>query len=396
MGNKTDHKFLHRLATDSVSNSEHEAFYSWLTTLSSNQYQRILEEYEKVLGEVSFEEEVDPLLLQRIKHKIEDHERILKSKEKKVFSWVSIAASILIISSVALFLKNDAVEDLASLSFEQRLSNDISPGKNQAYLELADGSVIALDEFAPDKIWEESGVMVKKTEEGQLLYDFEGKSNALSKAPTYHTISTPKGGEYQLILPDGTKVWLNASSRLKFPTIFNGDDRSVELSGEAYFDVVSNRQKPFIITTGKESIKVLGTEFNISSYADEEISKTTLLEGKVEVTPLLNKSALKILKPGEQSLIKGNSIQVMKADLDEAVAWKNGEFMFNRESIESVMRKVARWYDVEVVYNQPIGNEVKIWGSVSRFENISEMLKFIERTKVAYFKVEGRKVYVSK
>src|SRR5690606_5206348 len=173
-------------------------------------------------------------------------------------------------------------------------------------------------------------------------------------------------------------------------------ERRVELQGEAYFEVVTNKNKPFIVTTEKETVKVLGTEFNMSAYPDDKSSSTTLLGGKIEVSPRKDANLVKVLRPGQQSIVYGDGIRIQQVDTNEAVAWKNGEFMFNRESIESVMRKIARWYDVEIIYEKPIGDDVKIWGTVSRFDDISEVLKFIERTKTVYFEVEGRKVYVMK
>lgn len=396
MANRIDTYLLNRIAKGSASASEHQAFNVWLSTLDAAQYEEVLNDFEKLAGQDTDENKVSPFLWEKIRLEVEAHEKIVKTKKKKAFLWLSAAASLLLIAFSVLYLKSAKVGAVSHLSFEQRLSNDVLPGKNQAVLELADGSKIVLDESASAKIWEESGVVVKKSKDGQLLYDFEGKPKANSEEPVYHTISTPSGGQYHLVLPDGTKVWLNASSRLKFPTVFDGDLRDVELSGEAYFEVVSNKAKPFIVHTESETVKVLGTEFNMSAYSDDIASRTTLLKGKVEVSPKNNSNMPEVLHPGQQSIIRGEDIKIIKVDTSEAVAWKNGEFMFNRESIESVMRKISRWYNVEIIYNKPIGKDVKIWGSVSRFDNISEVLKFIERTKVVYFKVEGRKVYVMK
>lgn len=396
MGNRIDAELLNKIAKGSASDLEHQIFNSWLNTLDAAQYEEVLNDFEKLVQNGTDENDVNRSLWEKIKLDVEAHEESVKIKRKKTFFWFSVAASVLLTVSSVLYLNTNKVEDISHLSLEQRLDNDISPGKNQAILELADGSKIVLDESASAKIWEESGVVVKKSKDGQLLYDFEGKSKTTSAKPVYHTISTPNGGEYQLVLPDGTKVWLNASSSLKFPTVFDGDQRDVELSGEAYFEVVSNKAKPFIVQTDREKVKVLGTEFNMSAYADEMTSRTSLLKGKVEVSAKNNSNSVEVLHPGQQSIIHGDNIQIVQFDATEAIAWKNGEFMFNRESIESVMRKIARWYDVEIIYKKPIGDDLKIWGAVSRFDNISEVLKFIERTKVVYFKVEGRKVYVMK
>jgi len=396
MGSKKDTELLYKIAKGSASDLEHQVFNEWLSTLNASEYEEVLSDFEKLVEQVADEDVVSSFLWEKIKLKVEDYEQSVEIKKRKAFPWFSVAASLLLIGSLGLYLQSSKVEDISHLSFEQRLSNDVLPGKNEAYLELADGSKIVLDESASAKILEESGVVVKKSIDGKLLYDFEGKSKAISREPEYHTIATPNGGEYQLVLPDGTKVWLNASSRLKFPTVFDEDRRIVELSGEAYFEVISNKAKPFIVQTERERVKVLGTEFNMSAYSNDMTSRTTLLKGRVEVSPKNNSNLVKVLQPGQQSIIHDDDVQVVQVMTDEAVAWKNGEFMFNRESIESVMRKIARWYDVEIIYKKPIGDDVKIWGTISRFDNISEVLKFIERTKVVHFKVEGRKVYVMK
>jgi ferric-dicitrate binding protein FerR (iron transport regulator) len=394
MRHRIDKELLNKIAGGSASDSEQEIFNAWLTKLNAAQYEEVLADFEKLTQE-THQPDVNPVLWEKIIQDVEAHEDFVKARKKKVVLWLSVAASLVLVTFGGLFFTNNHATSVSNLSFEQRLSNDILPGTNQAILELADGSKIVLDESVSSKIWEESGVVVKKTKDGRLLYDFEGKAGA-SAEPVYHTISTPNGGQYQVVLPDGTKVWLNASSRLKFPTMFEGSERTVELHGEAYFEVVSNKEKPFVVNSERESVKVLGTEFNMSVYPDDAVSKTTLLKGKVEVSPKNNIHQVKMLSPGEQSISLGNAIRVVKVDTTEAVAWKNGEFMFNRESMESVMRKIARWYNIEVIYNKPIGDDLKIWGSVSRFDNISEVLKFIERTKVVHFKVEGRKVYVMK
>jgi len=400
MGRKIDQEVIHRIAHGTASDLDHKIFNEWLSTLDATAYEKVLDEFENLAEPFPDDRKVNSDLWEKISLKVNVHDALTTEKKETRFPWLAIVASLALITSITLYLTtnwtDNSFNDISKVPFEQRLSNDILPGKNQAYLELADGSKIILDESAPAKIWEESGVLVTKSGEGKLVYDFAGTSELTTADPAYHTISTPKGGEYQLILPDGTKVWLNASSHLKFPTVFDGNERKVELSGEAYFDVVSNKERPFVVQTTKETVHVLGTKFNMSSYPDENSSRTTLLEGEVKISPKNTSNRERTLSPGQQSIIQGDRIKIAEVNVDEVVSWKNGEFMFNRESIESVMRRIARWYDVEVIYKTPIGNDVKIWGTVSRFDNISEVLKFIEGTKVVYFKVEGRKVYVMK
>lgn len=326
----------------------------------------------------------------------EIHNNINKSISKKKGTnykpWVAIAASVIAILAIAIYYSS-ALKPKALLTNDGR-SIDITPGRDKATLILGNGTEISLEQIANGEVIEQGGAKVSKSKDGLLIYETLHSDNASSSQ--FNTIIVPRGGQYKVVLPDGTNVWLNSSSSIKYPTKFDLTERRVELQGEAYFEVVANKNRPFIVLTEKETVKVLGTEFNVSAYPDDKSSNTTLLGGKVEVSPRTNANLVKVLRPGQQSIVYESGIRILQVDTNEAVAWKNGEFMFNRETIESVMRKIARWYDVDVIYEKPIGPEVKIWGTVSRFDNISEVLKFIERTKAVYFKVEGRKVYVMK
>jgi len=208
-----------------------------------------------------------------------------------------------------------------------------------------------------------------------------------------NTVSTPKGGQFKIILPDGSLVWLNADSQLKFPSAFIGADRKVELEGEAYFEVAKNKSLPFKVITRKEEIEVLGTHFNVNSYGEEETSSIALLEGKVKVA--ISSTDFDFLAPGQQAVVKNGSMTIHPVNLSEAVAWKNGEFMFNDENMKSVMQKIARWYDIEMVLAPQLEN-ISIWGTVSKYEDIREVLKVIEMTGSVHFKIEGRRIYVTK
>ncbi len=264
----------------------------------------------------------------------------------------------------------------------------ILPGGNKAVLTLSDGSHIELDEMANGEIAKESGVKITKTADGRLLYTVrEGLAHV---KPAFNTISTPKGGQYQIALPDGTMVWLNAASSLKFPSSFTGNDRLVSLTGEAYFEVAKDKKKPFKVQTEQQEVEVLGTHFNINAYDDEGVVKTTLIEGSVKVKLPSNKSAL--LKPGEQSLVS-NDIKVNQVDANSAIDWKQGLFWFNDESIYSIMRQFSRWYNIEVEYRGDVRN-VRFGGQVSRMKNLAQVLRIMELTKSIQFRVEGNKIIV--
>ncbi|HEY1201824.1 MAG TPA: FecR domain-containing protein, partial [Niastella sp.] len=209
-----------------------------------------------------------------------------------------------------------------------------------------------------------------------------------------NVLETPKGGQYQIALPDGTKVWLNASTRLYFPTVFKPGERKVKLSGEAYFEVKHDASNPFIVETATGGLlRVLGTSFNVSAYQEDVHETTTLLTGSLQVTR--NQSQV-LLKPGQQATVSTQKIEdVQEVETSYAVAWKEGYFMFNREPIKAIMAKVARWYDVDVVYDGPV-TETRFWGTVSRFSQVSDVLKMLEATNRVHFTIEGRKIYVKK
>lgn len=268
----------------------------------------------------------------------------------------------------------------------------IVPGGNKAFLTLSDGKRISLTDANDGNIGCNCDVDIVKTADGQLIYTMKSKSGE-ADASSYNVIETPKGGEFAVKLPDGTLVRLNAASSLRYPLYFGGANRTVELTGEGYFEVAKNAAKPFIVKTAKQDITVLGTHFNVNAYADEEEQKTTLVEGRVIVKALNN---FKILNPGEQSILKNNVLRIDTVDTDIAVSWKNGQFMFNNESIQGIMRQISRWYDVDVVYEDKIPALKVFGGTISRFQNVSEVLDVLSLTKIVKFKIEGRRIIVMK
>lgn len=273
-------------------------------------------------------------------------------------------------------------------------NDDILPGGNKAFLTLANGKRISLTDASNGTLVEQSGIKIEKTTDGQLVYTVLSDRETLPAENLYNIIETPKGGRYQIRLPDGSNVWLNAASKLIFPSSFiTHKSRMVELNGEAYFEIEKDKDHPFIVKTYNQVVEVFGTEFNINSYVDEPDVKTTLLEGSIKV--IENKGNDKILKPGQQSTLTSSGLKVENVDSDLAVAWKNNQFVFESDDIQYIMRMIARWYDVEVEYVGPIPKN-KFGGAVSRFENVSEVLKSLESTGRVKFKIEGRRILVSK
>ena len=267
------------------------------------------------------------------------------------------------------------------------MAQDLAPGKLGATLTLATGKKIRLSEAVKGEIAKEAGISVTKLEDGELVYHINDGSGDPNKI---NTLTTARGETYILTLPDKSKVWMNAASSLTYSLSLN--ERSVKLEGEAYFEVEEGKTHPFIVESREQKIKVLGTHFNVNAYTDEEKVTTTLLKGSVKVSA---KSGSKILKPGNQSLVNENSISITSVDTECAVAWKNNRFLFENDDIQYIMRMIARWYDVNVVYKGEMPTE-KFGGGVSRFDNASQVLKILESTGGAHFKIEGRTIFVSK
>ena len=309
-------------------------------------------------------------------------------KVRNLWPVIAATASILLFLSFGVYLvlhQSDAEGKWEAQNFK----NDIAPGTNGATLTLGNGKTIALNTRAKGTVVVEGNTIVKKSDDGQLEYHVSG---AAENAVMDNTLTTGRKEQYKVVLSDGTNVWLNAASSIKYPAEFSGKDREVAITGEAYFEVAHNASRPFKVISGGQTIEVLGTHFNVNTYIDEPDVETTLLEGSVKVS---NGNAFEIIKPGEQAVLKATQLSVHGADLEETIAWKNGYFRFNQESIESIMRKLSRWYDIDIQYDGPALTE-KYSGKISRFRNISEVLKVFEYTGSVHFKIEGRRVTVSK
>lgn len=295
------------------------------------------------------------------------------------------AAAVLLISGTAgyLLLRKPAVETIA-----QRYKNDVAPGSNKATLTLANGKVVNLTGNNVIALAQQSGAHIIKAQNGQLVYSFSGGDGSQS---AFNTLNTPVGGQYQVVLPDGSHVWINASSSLTFPVQFAANERKVTLKGEAYFEVAKNAAKPFRVITGAQEVEVHGTHFDVKAYADEPGILTTLLEGAVSIKVAGKTTPL---QPGQQASDGNGQVNVYVADTEEAVAWKNGLFMYTDENLESIMKQVARWYDITVVYQDDDLKKQVFSGTLSRFKNISQLLEVLEATGSVHFKIEGRRITV--
>lgn len=306
----------------------------------------------------------------------------------RIWPFIGVAAAVVLVIGAGLFFftgNGSFKNPFAGPAY----ANDVPPGKNMATLTLANGKTIGLSDT-------KSGIVIDAS---KLVYN-DGSSvpvpNEDKRAEI--TMSTPAGGTYQVILPDGSKVWLNSGSSLKFPQVFKGRERRVELSGEAYFEVAKNKEHPFMVKSRSQQVTVLGTHFNISAYENDNLTRTTLLEGAVlvaldDLQKRNDNSGFILLSPGKQAISNGRNLDVKEADLDEAISWKNGYFRFNDEKLNSVMQKIARWYNIEVIYKDKPTDE-GFTGTISRASNISEVLSMLERTKTVRFEIEGRRVMV--
>lgn len=316
-------------------------------------------------------------------------------RKKTYGQFIRYAAAVLIVFSSWAFFKywsSPSYDTATETEMAVVDSSVIHPGKNSAILTLEDGSVIVLDTAGDGEVTTQYGYTIRKLADGKLVYDLSGLDVDKLKAG-YNTVTTPKGGEYQLVLADGTKVWLNAMSSLKFPTAFSDKKRRVELTGEGYFEVAEDKNKPFLVNAKDVEVEVLGTHFNISAFADEESIKTTLLEGSVRIK---RGTQTGILKPGQEATaFDGKTgFVVQGADIDWTMAWKNGYFIFKDEPIESLMARISRWYNVDVAYEGRPKKDNTFGGKFSRHSNLSELLNSLELTGTIKFKTEGRRVTV--
>jgi len=347
--------------------------------------------------EKSFTDLQSDMLFQRIVGDSRFKQLPIQKQNKMIKLWRSVAAAavVLITLSVALFFYTNKNIFIGS-GKSDFTKYDLKPGGNHAVLTLADGRKIELTDAATGKIAEQAGVSIQKTADGQIVYEVASQTKGKNGVEQgFNIVSTPKGGQYQVNLPDGTKVWLNANSSLKFLAAFTSHKkRVVELTGEGYFEV-AKANKPFIVETKEQEVEVLGTHFNISSYSNDGETKTTLLEGRVKVSTgnVKNNAEDVILKPGQQALLNAGQLNVKAVDAGAEVDWKSGYFIFKNEDMRSIMRKIERWYDVEIVFAKDFNNR-SYEGSISRFKNISEVLRKFELTGNIHFKMEGRRITV--
>jgi transmembrane sensor len=304
------------------------------------------------------------------------------------FKWVAAASlvffTVYTINSIITDYRTKNQLEATKAPSKKLLQNDIAPGQDGAILTLSTGEKIMLDSTGNGSLAEEGNVSVIK-KDGQLVYQNEGKA----REAVYNTMTTPKGRQFNLVLADGSKVWLNAASSITFPTVFVGTERKVTITGEVYFEVAHNTTKPFVVEQGENAVRVLGTHFNVNAYDNEKVVSVTLLEGSVNVS---RGNSSQIIVPGQQAQInKEEQINLIKnVDMDHVVAWKNGRISFQGADLGTVMRQVSRWYDVDIEFKENLDD--RFYADMARTTMLSDVLKALELTTDVHFKIEGRKV----
>lgn len=355
-----------------------------LREMTRNELQRINSSYERLPQVNNLLNKLDLVV----------HRQIIQNKPKQMkllgrYRYWS-AAAIFLILSIALYYGDHKLNIFNSYASEYK--NDVAPGSDKAILTLADGSEINLTDTLQGTLAAQSGVTITKNKAGEVRYQISASQEDAARS-NLNTISTPKGGKFEVVLSDGTRVFLNAASSISFPSTFSSKgDRRVTLTGEGYFEVAHRAAQPFYVQSGDQLLRVLGTHFNVNAYTDEKSVKTTLLEGAVQVA--YSNGRQTVLKPGQQSHISNGQLLVDEINAESATDWQRGEMGVEDEDFQATMRKIARWYDVEVVFAADAPRDLKLGGIISRDKSIVTVLKVMELTGEVHFKVEGRRVTV--
>lgn len=393
--------FLEQWAAGKMDPGDQAAFVAWLMLASEPEREELLELAMSSAMDLP-ERAVDIGLGAKIEAaldgaEVEDEEPTVAEdrvvvggrRVRRMIRWMAAAVVVGLLVGVWTWIGRNASKPLET-GINVSVAHDALPGGNRAVLTLSGGRRVVLDSAGLGEVAEQGGVAVRKTDSGQLAYA-TGASVA-DGTVLYNTLATPRGGRYQLVLPDGTLVWLNAASSITYPTAFTGGERVVEMTGEAYFEVHTDAAKPFKVRINGEEIGVLGTAFNVNGYTDEPMMAATLVSGKIRVAA---GGRSVILQPGEQAQAVGNGALVVRrgVDIEKITAWKEGRFIFERDSLSVVMRQLARWYDVRVSYKGgvPPGHYS---GSISRGRNLSQVLAMLKATENFQFYIQDKTIYI--
>lgn len=345
----------------------------WYQSFSQDEkYATNLKEDQKILFKQS--------LFDSIEQELDKEIMAGKIRPKRDFNWLAAAAVFLLFTTGGYFYYFHFKTPTTQIANNKK--PDALPGGNKAVLTLANGQKIILESAKKGNIATQGNATVVKLDSGKLAYNINGQSKEIA----LNTMSTQAGGQYQLTLSDGTKVWLNAESSITYPSTFTGTTRNVATTGEVYFEVAKNAAMPFHVKSGNQDIEVLGTHFNVNAYPDETAIKTTLLEGSVKVSQLTTNRS-QVIKPGQQAALQNNQFNVYEVNTEPIVAWKEGLFRFDHTDIHALMRQFSRWYNVEIVYEGDVKSE-PFFGKIERDYTLAQVLKVLELSKT-HFRIEN-------
>lgn len=351
-----------------------------------------LSDNEKLVSELTaYQNPARKDILNRVKAGLETGPATRPVKKIRLWQSISVAAAVVVVSFMISFLYTK----FNTNTFSFNASGDILPGRTAATLTLASGEVIRLTNKDDNTVFSGDEGDRLQINKGKLIYLVD-QDNDISETATgkQNVLNTGNGQTFGVVLPDGTKVWLNSGSRLQYPASFKGSkERMVSLVGEAYFEVAKDRAHPFVLNSRGQEIIVLGTHFNLNAYANEGMSTTSLFEGSVMLKANLTE---KILKPGEEALNDHNSLSIRKAKIENVLDWRSDEFNFDNVKFKTALRKLERWYDIEFVYDEEISDDMLAGGWISKNNKLSTVLALIERSGQVSFRVEGKRVFVKK
>lgn len=375
-----------------ITKEELEELAKW--TAENNENKDFLDRYadqESVLADLrSFYLQDKQEIWEKVQSGTAQKQVRVKTFRLRPWHWASIAAAavfIIWISTISPFQNKKNGLPIAAGSV------DVAAGGSGATLTLSDGKKIRLLDNKQTELALEDGIKAIKSADGELIYSNEASDDHPTSSH-YNILSTGKGQTFGLVLPDGSKVWLNSGSRLEYPVSFKGkQSRVVKLEGEAYFEVAKDKKHPFFVNGSSQQVQVLGTRFNINSYPEEQAVSTTLVEGSIR---LLSGQQQRLLLPGEQAINSGSTIKVVKAKIEDVLDWRSGEFFFDNTNFAAAFRKLERWYNVEFIYDSQVSQDMLAGGWISMKNNLSAVLALIERSGQVTFRKEGRKIYVYK
>ena len=376
----------HRYLDKSSTSMELEEFKQVLSNVELNELMK--EALDDELGLLNSSEwsDISEMRSAQIFNRITENDQIIKQTHPLWKRFV-VAASILLVASLGYYFYSTKL----SQDTKYAARADAAPGKNVATLVLSNGKRIRLDDSQNGEIAKESGIVITKSANGQLTYELKATSAGANQT---NTLSTANAETYRVRLPDGSVIWLNSASSITYsPNLLIKGKRTVKLTGEGFFDVAKDAVHPFVVQTGNQEVEVLGTHFNINSYQDEPTIATTLIQGSVRVSSNGNQ---KLIHPGQQVLNENHLLKVKEVNVEQVIDWKEGDFDLTAVDFRVAMRKIARWYNVEMVYDASIPENIQADGWISRDQKLSAVLDMIEKTGIVHFKIEGKKVYVSR